>query len=240
MNDHQRLLRIWIFELNSRQIREELGRWNGLLQRRSDKIRQCHLDIKDHQTVIDDLDSTFPKWDDDLKKLDRRVKLVEDGIQSGLMQNLEQAQLQIDEFKLRKESLEEQYLNAMETQESLSHQQLLSKDTIKATRQMLTKESDQFALIQPNLDNELDEINEQSESLLSQMNPAVSKLYRLMLPAKPRAVAGVVKNTCGACVRNLPTELHWVATQRETICHCPFCRVFLLPEEPEIPERFTK
>ena len=234
MNDHQRLITVWRLELKARGVKGEFNRWQASIQERVNTIHQQKTSI--HQVDIrhDELSEQLQRWDVDLETLARRVKLVEEGIQNGHFQDLDQAQSQIVEYKTKADQIETDYLETLETQERLRFSQALSRDKIKYTQQVLSSTTEQYEVVRLDGETKLAAIFEETERLLDQMNPKVSSLYRLMVVKKERAVVGVVEGACGGCFLNLPTELLWTAVHRSTICHCPNCNVFLIPEDIKI------
>jgi predicted nucleic acid-binding Zn-ribbon protein len=231
MNDHQRLITVWRLELKARVVKGELNRWQSSIQERVNTIHLAKTSIHQADIRHDELSEQLERWDDDLKTLARRVKLVEEGIQKGHFQDLDQAQSQIVEYKTKSDQLETHYLETLETQERLRFSQALSRDKIKYTQQILSSTTEQYEVVRLESETQLDAIFNETERLLEQMNPKVSSLYRLMVVKKDRAVVGVVDGACGGCFLNLPTELLWTAVHRSTICHCPNCSVFLIPED---------
>ena len=234
MNDHQRLITVWRLELKARIVKGEINRWQGSIQ---DRVNTIHTEKKAiHQADIrhDELSEQLQRWEVDLETLARRVKLVEEGIQQGHFQDLDQTQAQIVEYKTKADQIETQYLETLETQERLRFSQALSRDKIKYTQQVLSSTTEKYEVVRLDGETQLDEIFRETERLLEQMNPTVSSLYRLMVVKKERPVVGVVDGACGGCFLNLPTELLWTAVHRSTICHCPNCHVFLIPEAIEL------
>ena len=234
MNDHQRLITVWRLELKARVVKGELNRWQASIQDRVNTIHKEKTSI--HQVDIrhDELSEQLQRWDVDLETLARRVKLVEEGIQKGHFQDLDQAQSQIVEYKTKADQIETDYLETLETQERLRFSQALSRDKIKYTQQVLSSTTEQYEVVRLDGETQLDAIFQETERLLEQMNPKVSNLYRLMVVKKDRPIVGVVDGACGGCFLNLPTKLLWAAVHRSTICHCPNCSVFLIPEDIEI------
>lgn len=231
MNDHQRLTEIWRLELKARALNGEIRRWEALIQQRSDTIRDAHLQIQTGDQDHADMAAQLLVWEQDMATLERRIGLVERGIQTGSMQDLDQAQAQIAGFREKMDEIEMTYLEGLESQDQIRFKQAMARDTIQATQRMLTSETDQFATIRGVLEPELEAVQDTSEGLLNAMNPTVATRYRLMLEKIPKPVAGVINSACGGCYMDLPTELAWTATQRDLIVHCPTCGVFLLPEE---------
>ena len=231
MNDHQRLITVWRLELKARVVKGELKRWQSSIQDRVNTIHQEKTSIHQADIRYDALSEQLQRWDVDLEKLARRVKLVEEGIQKGHFQDLDQTQSQIVEYTTKADQIETEYLETLEIQERLRFSQALSRDKIKYTQQALSSTTEQYEVVRLDGETQLDVIFQETERLLEQMNPKVSSLYRLMVVKKERAVVGVVDGACGACFLNLPTELLWTAVHRSTICHCPNCSVFLIPED---------
>lgn len=193
--------------------------------------------VKSRQVSSDllKIEAQLAAWETELKTLERRIGLVEQGIQRGSMQDLEQAQAQISGFREKVDEIELAYLEGLEEQERIRFNQAMGRDTIKATEQMLTAEQAQFAPIRTVMMTELSDIQSRTADLLHMMNPTVAGRYRLMLTKIEKPVVGVVMGrVCGGCYMELPTELAWTATQRDLIVHCPTCGVFLLPEEPSL------
>ena len=234
MNDHQRLTEIWRLELKMRALQGEIKRWEMLLKQRSDTIRDAHLQIQTGEQDHADMGAQLLMWEQEMATLERRIGLVERGIQTGSMQDLEQAQAQIAEFREKVDETEMNYLEGLEFQDQVRFKQAMARDTIQATQRMLTSETEQFERIRSELEPQLESVQDTSERLLNVMNPTVATRYRLMLEKISKPVAGVVNSACGGCYMDLPTELAWTATQRDLIVHCPTCGVFLLPEELEV------
>ena len=231
MNDHQRLITVWRLELKARVVKGELKRWQSSIQDRVNTIHQEKTSIHQADIRYDALSEQLQRWDVDLETLARRVKLVEEGIQKGHFQDLDQTQSQIVEYTTKVDQIETEYLETLEIQERLRFSQALSRDKIKYTQQALSSTTEQYEVVRLDGETQLDVIFQETERLLEQMNPKVSSLYRLMVIKKERAVVGVVDGACGGCFLNLPTELLWTAVHRSTICHCPNCSVFLIPED---------
>jgi len=231
MNDHQRLITVWRLELKARVVKGELKRWQSSIQDRVNTIHQEKTSIHQADIRYDALSEQLQRWDVDLETLARRVKLVEEGIQKGHFQDLDQTQSQIVEYTTKADQIETEYLETLEIQERLRFSQALSRDKIKYTQQALSSTTEQYEVVRLDGETQLDVIFQETERLLEQMNPKVSSLYRLMVIKKERAVVGVVDGACGGCFLNLPTELLWTAVHRSTICHCPNCSVFLIPED---------
>ena len=149
----------------------------------------------------------------------------------GNLQDPTAAERQIAQFQARIDDLETEYLDAFEEQEALDLQE--GHPTRQYFESSKTNPSDhrRFETIRPSTEDRLAVLEAESEALLDKMNPSVANLYRLMNAKVERAVAGVRNDSCGACFMKLPTELLWTGLHRSTICHCPYCSVFLIPED---------
>jgi uncharacterized protein len=233
MNDHQRLIKVWRLELDARVVKAEQNRWQQSIQGRSDTIHKEKCRIHQADLQHDELSEQLRLWDVELQAVARRIQLVDDGIQHGHFQDLDQAQAQIVGYKAKTDQIETEYLQTLDVQETLRFSQAMYRDTIKVTQQILASSIEKYEGIRLHSETRLNEIAVVSEALLEQINPKVSSLYRLMIVKKERPVVGVIDGACGGCFLNLPTELLWKAVYRSTICHCPNCHVFLIPENIE-------
>lgn len=184
MNDHQRLITVWRLELKARVVKGELKRWQSSIQDRVNTIHQEKTSIHQADIRYDALSEQLQRWDVDLETLARRVKLVEEGIQKGHFQDLDQTQSQIVEYTTKADQIETEYLETLEIQERLRFSQALSRDKIKYTQQALSSTTEQYEVVRLDGETQLDVIFQETERLLEQMNPKVSSLYRLMVIKK--------------------------------------------------------
>ena len=170
-------------------------------------------------------------WDKDIESLHKRIELVNQSVQMGNLQDPMAAERQIAQFQARVDEIETQYLEALDEQEQLDLQEGIEQDNILNHQKQTLRITDSLERLRPPTEDRLDIIGAETEALLDMMNPSVANLYRLMNAKLERAVAGVRNDSCGGCYMKLPTELLWTALHRSTICHCPYCSVFLIPEE---------
>ena len=231
VTDHARLIEVWKLELESRDLRSILKGYEDRIAERSDAIHQCKVRIAQGKTRTEELDTVISGWDTDIETLHKRIELVNQSVQLGHIQDPAGAARQIAQFQDRIDSIEMQYLEALEEQDHLELQEGIQQDNILNHQKQTLKITDALESIRPPTLDRLEIIETKTKGLLDTMNLRVSNLYRLMNAKKERAVAGVRNDSCGACFMKLPTELLWTALHRSTICHCPYCGVFLIPEE---------
>ena len=231
VTDHARLIAVWKKELESRKLRSTLQEYEARLAKRAASIHQCKIRIAQGQSRIEQLHQALLDWDGKIEKLHNRIDLVHQSVQMGSLQDPIAAERQIAQFQARIDDLETQYLEALEEQEALELEAGIQQDNILNHQKQTLRITDALETIRPPTLDRLAVLEAESEALLEKMNPSVSSLYRLMNAKKDRAVAGVHTDSCGACFMKLPTELLWTALHRSTICHCPYCSVFLIPED---------
>lgn len=231
VTDHARLIQVWKLELESRDLRSTLKGYEDRIAQRADAIHQCKVRIAQGNTRTEELNTAISGWDKDIETLHKRIELVNQSVQLGHVQDPAGAERQIAQFQDRIDSIEEQYLEALEEQDHLELQEGIEQDNILNHQKQTLKITDALETIRPPTLDRLELIEAETEGLLDRMNLRVSNLYRLMNTKLERAVAGVRNDSCGACFMKLPTELLWTALHRSTICHCPYCSVFLIPEE---------
>ena len=231
VTDHARLIEVWKRELESRKLRATLTDHEDRIAQRTRAIHQCKIRISEGKSRSEHLRQVILGWDTDIEKLHNRIDLVHQSVQMGNLQDPIAAERQIAQFQERIDDIELQYLEALEEQDHLELQEGIQQDNILNHQKQTLKITDALETIRPATLERLEIIEAETEALLDTMNPRVSNLYRLMNAKLDRAVAGVHQDSCGACFMKLPTELLWTAVHRSTICHCPYCSVFLIPEE---------
>lgn len=231
VTDHSRLIEIWKRELESRKLRDMIADYEKRIAKRASMIHQCKVRIAKGKERIDDLTQTMQIWDHDIEILHKRIALVNQSFQMGNLQDPAAAQRQIAQFQACVDEIELQYLEALEEQEQLDLQEGIEQDNILNHQKQTLRITDSLENIRPPTEDRLDTLEAESVAFLDMMKPSVANLYRLMNAKVERAVAGVRGDSCGACFMKLPTELLWTALHRSTICHCPYCSVFLIPED---------
>ncbi len=231
VTDHARLIEVWKRELESRKLRSILTEHEARIAQRAEAIHQCKIRIAQGNSRTKYLHQSMLGWDTDLEKLHNRIELVHQSVQMGNLQDPIAAERQIAQFQERIDDIELQYLEALEEQDHLELQEGIQQDNILNHQKQTLKITDKLETIRPPTLERLEVIEAETEAFLNTMNLRVSNLYRLMNAKLERAVAGVRQDSCGACFMKLPTELLWTAVHRSTICHCPYCSVFLIPEE---------
>ena len=231
VTDHSRLIEVWKRELESRKLRSTLKDHTDRIAKRTEAIHQCKVRIAQGKSRIKELHQKILGWETDIEKLHNRIELVHQSVQMGNVQDPTAAEVQIAQFQDRIDALETQYLEALEAQEALELEEGIQQDNILNHQKQTLRITDALESIRPSTLDRLGVLETESEALLDKMNLSVSNLYRLMNAKLDRAVAGVHNDSCGACFMRLPTELLWTALHRSTICHCPYCSVFLIPEE---------
>ena len=231
VTDHSRLIEVWKRELESRRLRSILQDHTDRIAKRATAIHQCKIRISAGKTRIEELTQSMQIWDAEIETLHRRVALVNQSFQMGNLQDPAAAQRQIAQFESRIDAIETQYLDALEEQEKLDLQEGIEQDNILNHQKQTLRITDSLESIRPSTEDRLHILESESAAILDMMKPSVANLYRLMNVKVERAVAGVRNDSCGACFMKLPTELLWTALHRSTICHCPYCSVFLIPEE---------
>lgn len=229
MIDHDRLIRVWKLELESRKLKQDLKTYEDRIAKRAAAIHQCKLRIVEGQEQIALLTTSIAKWEQEIATIHKRIELVNQSVQMGHLQDADAVEEQLSKFQARVDELETLYLEALEEQERLDFQEGVEHDNILNHQQQTLKITDKLEHLRPPTLDRLDVIASESEDLLQKMNPSVSNRYRLMNQKMEKAVAGVRKESCAACFMKLPTELLWTALHRSTICHCPYCSVFLIP-----------
>ena len=231
VTDHARLIEVWKRELESRKLRSILTEHEARIAQRAEAIHQCKIRIAQGKSRTEHLHQAMRGWDTEIEKLHNRIDLVHQSIQMGNLQDPIAAERQIAQFQERIDDIELQYLEALEEQDHLELQEGIQQDNILNHQKQTLKITDKLENVRPPTLDRLEVIEAETEALLDTMNLRVSNLYRLMNAKLERAVAGVRGDSCGACFMKLPTELLWTALHRSTICHCPYCSVFLIPEE---------
>ena len=231
LTDHARLIEVWKRELESRKLRSTLRDHEGRIAQRAKAIHQCKIRIAQGTSRSEHLHQSMLGWDTDIEKLHNRIDLVHQSVQMGNLQDPIAAERQLAQFQERLDDIELQYLEALEELDQLELQEGIQQDNILNHQKQALKITDKLETIRPPTLDRLEIIEAETDALLNTMNPRVSNLYRLMNAKLDRAVAGVHQDSCGACFMKLPTELLWTALHRSTICHCPYCSVFLIPEE---------
>ena len=231
VTDHSRLIDVWKRELESRRLRSTLQDYIDRISQRATAIHQCKVRIAQGKSRIEGLTIAMQNWDKDIESLHKRIALVNQSVQMGNLQDPMAADRQIAQFQARVDEIETQYLEALDEQEQLDLQEGIEQDNILNHQKQSLRITDSLEQFRPPTEHRLDIIGAETEALLEMMNPNVANLYRLMNAKLERAVAGVHNDSCGACFMKLPTELLWTALHRSTICHCPYCSVFLIPED---------
>lgn len=231
VTDHSRLIEVWRRELESRKLRFTLKEHTDRIAKRAAAIHQCKVRIAQGKSRTEELQQHILGWEIDIEKLHNRIELVHQSVQMGNLQDPTAAERQIAQFQARIDDLETQYLEALDEQEALELEEGIQQDNILNHQKQTLRITDALETIRPPTLERLSVLEAESENLLETMNPSVANLYRLMNAKLDRAVAGVHNDSCGACFMKLPTELLWTALHRSTICHCPYCSVFLIPEE---------
>ncbi len=229
MVDHDRLIQVWKLELERRSLVNALQTLEHKIAERSKKIHQCKQRRFDAGVRMQEIESLVPQWETQLETLHKRIALVERSVQLGQLQDADSATQQIESFQTEIATVETQYLEGLEVQERLDLQRALEMENIALHQRKIVDLSQELSVLQRPSQDRIEEIDEETERLLSMMNSSVANRYRLANSKSERAVAAVMGDSCGACRLTLPTELCWTALHRSTICHCPNCGVFLIP-----------
>lgn len=231
MVDHERLIRVWKLELESRKLKQDLKAYEDRIAKRASAIHQCKLRIAKGQEQMEFLTTSIATWEQEIAAIHKRIDLVNQSVQMGHLQDADAVEAQLSQFQARIDELEILYLEALEEQERLEYQEGIEHDNILNHQRQTLLITDKLEHLRPPTLDRLDAVETESEALLLQMNPNVSTRYRLLNQKREKAVAGVRNDACAACFMKLPTELLWTAVHRSIICHCPYCSVFLIPED---------
>ncbi|MGE4547114.1 MAG: zinc ribbon domain-containing protein [Desulfurella sp.] len=161
-----------------------------------------------------------------LEKLDEKSSAVQNQKQSDALSS------EITIAKTNKSILEDKILEIQAVVDDKNKKISEIQQQIDETKQKLEAFDIQLSEIKHDIDKQIEKINEDKQTMLSEINPnLLAKYNKISIWAKGSAVVRVENETCYGCFIKLPPQISVLVEETEEIVYCPNCGRILYKKE---------
>jgi predicted nucleic acid-binding Zn-ribbon protein len=169
------------------------------------------------------------KLDIDLKYYEQKIKdddlkLYKDGLNIKAIDNV---QKEIESFKQKADSIEDEILKNMEKCESLKESMEAKKKKLAVYKDEVQTLKEKYMDDSKKSKKSLDELNRKRESIIKEIDPTLIKQYNDIASSKANPVSAVVNGICTECGVHLNALALSELKSDNKVCRCQYCNRIL-------------
>ncbi|HEX13856.1 MAG: hypothetical protein C0173_08105 [Desulfurella sp.] len=207
-------------KLQDRENLEELITTHTLnMEQLQDELNEILEDLKFKKNLLEEKEAL-------LEKLDEKSNSVQNQKQSEALSS------EITIAKTNKSILEDKILEIQSIVDEKNKKISEIQQQIDEVKQKLESFDAQLAEFKKDVDEKIEQINKEKESMLNDINPhLLAKYNKISLWAKGSAVVRVENETCYGCFIKLPPQISVLVEETDEIVYCPNCGRILYKKE---------
>jgi predicted nucleic acid-binding Zn-ribbon protein len=231
--DIEMLLKIQEYDKQIYQLESEFAKKLEEREKLEELLTAYTLNMEQAQEELDEIleDLNFKKnlleeKEILLEKLDEKSNAVYNQKQSDALSS------EITIAKTNKSILEDKILEIQAVVDDKNKKISEIQQQIDETKQKLEAFDVQLSEIKHDIDKQIEKINEDKQTMLSEINPnLLAKYNKIAIWAKGSAVVRVENETCYGCFIKLPPQVSVLVEETEEIVYCPNCGRILYKKE---------
>jgi predicted nucleic acid-binding Zn-ribbon protein len=231
--DIEMLLKIQEYDKQIYQLESEFAKKLEEREKLEELLTAYTLNMEQAQEELDEIleDLNFKKnlleeKEILLEKLDEKSNAVYNQKQSDALSS------EITIAKTNKSILEDKILEIQAVVDDKNKKISEIQQQIDETKQKLEAFDVQLSEIKRDIDKQIEKINEDKQTMLSEINPnLLAKYNKIAIWAKGSAVVRVENETCYGCFIKLPPQVSVLVEETEEIVYCPNCGRILYKKE---------
>lgn len=231
--DIEMLLKIQEYDKQIYQLESEFAKKLEEREKLEELLTAYTLNMEQAQEELDEIleDLNFKKnlleeKEVLLEKLDEKSSAVYNQKQSDALSS------EITIAKTNKSILEDKILEIQAVVDDKNKKISEIQQQIDETKQKLEAFDVQLSEIKHDIDKQIEKINEDKLTMLSEINPnLLAKYNKIAIWAKGSAVVRVENETCYGCFIKLPPQVSVLVEETEEIVYCPNCGRILYKKE---------
>lgn len=202
------------------RLESEVNRLTKALEKDKETLRKLRQELLDQELELNDMEAKMRKMED---------LLASGSIRSG--REVEHVQKELDEFRRRKDILENRMIDLMLQIEETERKLKEREELLEQTKEQLAQIRQQAAMLKEILTKEQQLLLEEREKLRAMLPPELLARYeRLKGRLGGVAVAKIEGNLCGACRVTITAEIIRTLRDPEGLPTCENCGRFLFGE----------
>ncbi|SDC26246.1 hypothetical protein SAMN05660835_00569 [Desulfurella multipotens] len=207
-------------KLQDRENLEELITTHTLnMEQLQDELNEILEDLKFKKNLLEEKEAL-------LEKLDEKSNSIQNQKQSEALSS------EITIAKTNKSILEDKILEIQSIVDEKNKKISEIQQQIDEVKQKLEYFDAQLAEFKKDVDEKIEQINKEKESMLNDINPhLLAKYNKISLWAKGSAVVRVENETCYGCFIKLPPQISVLVEETDEIVYCPNCGRILYKKE---------
>jgi uncharacterized protein len=230
-NDMQDLVVLWRKERKIKTYREEYYRYKGDVDRRSKSISSSQTEILQLLSERELEEKECQGIEQQIVKVEKDSAVLKKALEQGIVTDYEAAEQQLEQAKILIDTLEEEYLELLEKQESAEKRVLILESRLETDRRLIVQESNTFEINRVRLEKTVSNIRVEQRKISEGMNPKIVERFKRMITNHSQAVSPIVNGHCSYCNVMIPKMLLNDVLIREVIHNCPSCSSFLISSD---------
>lgn len=220
------LARLQDNETGSQRIKADLNNIAGYLEPLDLRLETFKNEIKNNESVINEVNKTYRSLESDVKKNLSGIKKSEEKLRAVKTNKEYQFSLkEIDALKANNSKIEDEMIQCLDRMDELeSIIEKKNNDYLKLSKQIIL-EKEAVQKKEATGRKKLEEINKQNNEIAALINPELlEKFFKVKSLNKNNVAIAAVENAiCSGCNLNVPPQMYNELQRFDSLQFCPFC-----------------
>jgi len=220
------LARLQDNETGSQRIKADLNNISGYLESLDLRLETFKNEIKNNESVINEVKKTYRSLESDVKKNLSGIKKSEEKLRAVKTNKEYQFSLkEIDDLKANNSEIEDEMIQCLDRMDEL--ESIIEKkdnDYLNLSRQIIL-EKEAVQKKEATGRKKLEDINKQNNEIAALINPELlEKFFKVKSLNKNNVAIAAVENAiCSGCNLNVPPQMYNELQRFDSLQFCPFC-----------------